>query len=193
MEPYYVTLTLPGQTKEEFALILPFTPAGQNRDNMVSWMAARSDGDNYGQLQVYTFPSGTLIYGPQQIEARINQDVEITQQLTLLDQRGSSVIRGNLLVIPLGDAVLYVQPLYLQARGNQGGPSNALPELKRIIVTTSSPNQGVVMSDRLDTALAALAQGRTGVVASSPLPSGGTTSPSPSPSSLLLRGKTSMV
>ncbi|MFN8512112.1 MAG: UPF0182 family protein [Chloroflexia bacterium] len=182
MEPYYVTLTLPGQTKEEFALILPFTPAGQNRDNMVSWMAARSDGANYGQLQVYTFPSGTLIYGPQQIEARINQDVEISQQLTLLNQVGSSVIRGNLLVIPLGDAILYVQPLYLQARSNQGATSNALPELKRIIVTTSSPNQGVVMSDRLDTALAALAQGRTGVVASSPLPNTGTTSPTPSPS-----------
>ena len=182
MEPYYVTIKLPGQTQEEFALILPFTPAGQNRDNMVSWMVARSDGANYGQLQAYTFPSGTLIYGPQQIEARINQDVEITQQLTLLDQRGSSVIRGNLLVIPLGDAVLYVQPLYLQARGNQGAPSNALPELKRILVTTSSPNQGVVMSDRLDTALEALAQGRTGVIASTPLPPGGTTSPTPSPS-----------
>lgn len=182
MEPYYVTLTLPGQNQEEFALILPFTPAGQNRDNMVAWLAARSDGENYGELQIYTFPSGTLVYGPQQIEARINQDVEITQQLTLLDQRGSSVIRGNLLVIPLGDAVLYVQPLYLQARGNQGAPSNALPELKRIIVTTSSPNQGVVMSDRLDTALAALAAGRTGVVGSTTPPGGGTTSPTPSPS-----------
>lgn len=182
MEPYYVTIKLPGQTQEEFALILPFTPAGQNRDNMVSWMVARSDGANYGQLQTYTFPGGTLIYGPQQIEARINQDVEITQTLTLLDQRGSSVIRGNLLVIPLGDAVLYVQPLYLQATSNQGSTSNALPELKRVIVTTSSPTQGVVMSDRLDTALAALAQGRTGVVASTPLPGGTTTTPTPSPS-----------
>jgi uncharacterized membrane protein (UPF0182 family) len=85
-------------------------------------------------------------------------------------------------VIPLGDAVLYVQPLYLQARSSQGGQSNALPELKRIIVTTSSPNQGVVMSDRLDTALNALAQGRTGVVGSATLPGGGTTSPNPSPS-----------
>ena len=149
---------------------------------MVSWMVARSDGANYGKLQAFSFPSGTLIYGPQQIEARINQDVEIRQQLTLLDQGGSAVIRGNLLVIPMGDAVLYVQPLYLQARANQGATSNALPELKRIIVTTSSPNQGVVMSDRLDTALAALAQGRTGVVASTPLPSGGTPSPTPSPS-----------
>jgi uncharacterized protein len=182
MEPYYVTIRLPGQSKEEFALILPFTPAGQNRNNMVSWLAARSDGTNYGQLQVYTFPSGTLIYGPQQVEARINQDVEISQQLTLLDQRGSSVIRGNLLVIPLGDAVLYVQPLYLQAGVSQGTPSNGLPELKRIIVTTSSPNQGVVMSDRLETALTALTQGRTGVVLAVPLPNGGTASPSPSPS-----------
>lgn len=159
MEAYYVTTKLPGQNQEEFALILPFTPAGQGRSNMVSWMNARSDGANYGKLQVFTFPPGTLVYGPQQVEARINQEPEISQVLTLLNQSGSSVIRGNLLVIPIGEAVLYVQPLYLQAANN-----NALPELKRVIVTTSGENQGVVMSDRLDTALLALAQGRRGVV-----------------------------
>lgn len=180
MEPYYVTIKLPGQAREEFALILPFTPAGRGRDNMVSWMVARSDGANYGKLQAYTFPSGTLIYGPQQIEARINQDVEISKELTLLDQRGSSALRGNLLVIPIGEAVLYVQPLYLQSNGGQGGASNALPELKRIIVTTSNQNQGVVMSDRLDTALGALAGGRTGVVLAATLP-GGATTPPPTP------------
>lgn len=181
MESYYVTIKLPGQTREEFALILPFTPAGQGRDNMVSWMVARSDGANYGKLQAFTFPSGTLIYGPQQIEARINQDVEISKELTLLDQRGSSVVRGNLLVIPIGEAVLYVQPLYLQSSGGQGAGGNALPELKRIIVTTSNQNQGVVMSDRLDSALIALAQGRTGVVLAASLPSGGTAPPATSP------------
>ena len=172
MESYYVTIRLPGESQEEFALILPFTPAGQNRNNMVSWLAARSDGANYGKLQVYTFPQGTLVYGPQQIEARINQEPEISQVLTLLNQRGSSVIRGNLLVIPFGDALLYVQPLYLQAT------SNGLPELQRIIVTTSNQNQGVIMSDRLDTALSALAQNRKGVVLSQP----GTTPTTPTPS-----------
>lgn len=162
MESYYATIRLPGQTQEEFALILPFTPAGQGRDNMVSWMVARSDGANYGKLQAYSFPQGTLVYGPQQIEARINQEPEISQVLALLNQRGSSVIRGNLLVIPFGDALLYVQPLFLQAT------SNGLPELERIIVTTSNQNQGVIMSDRLDTALMALAQNRKGIVLSDP-------------------------
>ncbi len=158
MQAYYVTIRLPGESREEFALILPFTPAGANRDNMVSWMVARSDGANYGQLRAYTFPQGSLVYGPQQIEARINQEPEISSQLSLLDQRGSSVIRGNLLVIPFGDALLYVQPLYLQAS------TNGLPQLERILVTSSNPNQGVVMSDRLDTALLALAQGKKGIV-----------------------------
>jgi len=162
MESYYVTIRLPGEKQEEFALILPFTPAGQGRDNMVSWMTARSDGANYGKLQVYTFPQGSLVYGPQQIEARINQEPEISQVLSLLNQRGSSVIRGNLLVIPFGDALLYVQPLYLQAT------TNGLPQLERVIVTTSNQNQGVVMSDRLDTALVALAQNRKGIVLSDP-------------------------
>ncbi len=169
MESYYVTIRLPGESQDEFALILPFTPAGQGRDNMVSWMVARSDGANYGKLQVYSFPQGTLVYGPQQIEARINQEPEIAQVLTLLNQRGSSVIRGNLLVIPFGDALLYVQPLFLQAA------SGGLPELQRVIVTTSNPNQGVIMSDRLDTALLALAQNRKGVVLSQP---GSTPAPS---------------
>jgi uncharacterized membrane protein (UPF0182 family) len=173
MESYYVTIRLPGETQEEFALILPFTPAGQGRDNMVSWMVARSDGANYGKLQAYTFPQGALVYGPQQIEARINQEPEISQVLALLNQRGSSVIRGNLLVIPFGDALLYVQPLFLQAT------SNGLPELERIIVTTSNQNQGVIMSDQLDTALVALAQNRKGIVLSQP---GATPVPSANPS-----------
>ncbi|MDP9374753.1 MAG: UPF0182 family protein [Chloroflexota bacterium] len=159
MEPFYVTMRLPGESREEFALILPFTPGGQGRDNMVAWMAARSEGSNYGQLQVHRFPQGKFIYGPQQVEARINQEPEISQQLTLWNQSGSTVIRGNLLVIPLGDTILYVQPLYLQAA------NSPLPELKRIIVAS---NQGVVMSDTLQTGLTALAQGRSGTVLAAP-------------------------
>ncbi|MGN6361495.1 MAG: UPF0182 family membrane protein [Thermomicrobiales bacterium] len=162
MEAYYVTMTLPGESKEEFALILPFTPAGQGRNNMVAWMAARSDGANYGKLEAFAFPQGSNILGPQQVEARVNQEPDISAQLTLLNQSGSSVIRGNLLVFPMGEALLYVQPLYLQAT------TNPLPELQRVIVTSSSPDQGVVMSDRLDTALNALAQGRKGIVMSAP-------------------------
>src|SRR3954454_21230559 len=127
---------------------------------MVSWIVVPSGGANYGKLQVYGFPQGTLVYGPQQVEARINQEPDISAQLSLLNQRGSSVLRGNLLIIPFGDALLYVQPLYLQAS------SSGLPELERIIVTTSNRNQGVVMSDRLDTALTALGQGRKGIVLS---------------------------
>jgi uncharacterized membrane protein (UPF0182 family) len=146
---------------------------------MVAWMAARSDGANYGKLEAFAFPQGSNILGPQQVEARVNQEPDISAQLTLLNQSGSSVIRGNLLVFPIGEALLYVQPLYLQAT------TNPLPELQRVIVTSSSPDQGVVMSDRLDTALNALAQGRKGIVMSAPgtappsAPSGNTGQPAP--------------
>ena len=155
MQAYYTTLRLPGETSTEFASILPFTPSGQNRNNMQAWMVARSDGANYGQLIVYRFPQGKLVFGPQQIEARINQEPAISSQITLWSQQGSQVLRGNLLVIPLEDAVLYVQPLYIQAQ------SNPLPELKRVIVASTD---SVVMSDRLDSALTALGQGRSGEV-----------------------------
>src|SRR5216684_2687723 len=155
MQTYYTTLRLPGEAKTEFASILPFTPSGQNRNNMLAWMVARSDAPNYGQLIVYRFPQGKLVFGPQQIEARINQEPAISSQITLWNQQGSQVLRGNLLVIPLEDAVLYLQPLYIQAQ------SNPLPELKRIIVASTD---SVVMSDRLDAALSALGQGRSGEV-----------------------------
>src|SRR5258707_11238973 len=160
MQTYYTTLRLPGEAKTEFASILPFTPSGQNRNNMLAWMVARSDAPNYGQLIVYRFPQGKLVFGPQQIEARINQEPSISSQITLWSQQGSQVLRGNLLVIPLEDAVLYIEPLYIQAQ------SSPLPELKRIIVASTD---SVVMSDRLDSALAALGQGRSGeVLATSP-------------------------
>jgi uncharacterized membrane protein (UPF0182 family) len=155
MQTYYTTLRLPGESGTEFASILPFTPSGQNRNNMLAWMVARSDAQNYGQVIVYRFPQGKLVFGPQQIEARINQEPAISSQITLWNQQGSSVLRGNLLVIPLEDAILYVEPLYIQAQ------SNPLPELKRVIVASTD---SVVMSDRLDTALSALGQGRSGEV-----------------------------
>src|SRR5258708_28253494 len=164
MQTYYTTLRLPGEPKTEFASILPFTPSGQNRNNMLAWMVARSDAPNYGQLIVYRFPQGKLVFGPQQIEARISQEPAISSQITLWNQQGSQVLRGNLLVIPLEDAVLYLQPLYIQAQ------SNPLPELKRVIVASTD---SVVMSDRLDAALNALGQGRSGEVlaaATSPPP-----------------------
>jgi uncharacterized membrane protein (UPF0182 family) len=161
MQAYYTTLRLPGEAATEFASILPFTPSGQNRNNMLAWMVARSDRPNYGQLIVYRFPQGKLVFGPQQIEARINQEPSISAQITLWSQQGSQVLRGNLLVIPIEDAVLYVQPLYIQAQ------SNPLPELKRVIVASTD---SVVMSDRLEVALSALGQGRSGEILASSVP-----------------------
>jgi len=142
MEPYYVVIKLPGEEKPEFVLIMPFTP--QNKKNMIAWLAARSDQENYGKLLQYSFPKQELVYGPMQLEARINQDTTISQQLSLWDQRGSSVIRGNLLAIPIKDALLYVEPIYLQA--DQG----KMPELSRVIVAHKDK---VIMEPTLDKAL----------------------------------------
>lgn len=128
VEPYYVTMRLEGGTAPEFALILPFAPA--NRDNMVGWMAARNDAPHYGELIVYRFPKDRLAFGPMQVEARINQDPVISQQLTLWNQEGSRVIRGNLLVIPMERSLLYVEPLFLQAERSQ------LPELRRVFLAS---------------------------------------------------------
>jgi len=143
LEPYYVNLRLDPARGEEFALILPFTPAG--KDNMVAWMAGRSDMPNYGRLLVYRFPKDRTVFGPMQIEARINQDPTISAQLSLWNQQGSQVIRGNLLVVPIADALLYVEPLYLQASGS------ALPELKRVIVAYGAR---IAMEPTLEAALA---------------------------------------
>ncbi len=128
VEPYYVIMRLPGEEQEEFILMLPFTPI--QKDNMITWLAARSDGDKYGKLIAYNFPKDKLIYGPRQIEARIDQDPTISSQLTLWGQKGSQVIRGNLLVIPIEQSILYVEPVYLKAERGQ------LPELKRVIVAS---------------------------------------------------------
>ncbi len=145
MQPYYIISKLPGAAEAEFILMLPFTPATKN--NMVAWMAARSDGENYGELLVYNFPKDNLVYGPMQIESRIDQDAEISQLLTLWSQRGSRVIRGNLLIIPIEDSILYVEPIYLQAETSE------LPEMKRVIV---SYDDNLVMTQTLDQALAAI-------------------------------------
>ncbi len=145
VEPYYIIMKLPGEVKEEFVLMTSFTPI--KKDNMVAWMAARSDGDNYGTLLLYKFPKDKLIYGPLQIEAKIDQDSEISQQLTLWSQQGSRVTRGNLLVIPIQDSILYIEPLYIQAETGQ------LPELKRVLV---SDGVSVVMEENLAEALEVL-------------------------------------
>ncbi len=126
VEPYYVTLRLPDQKEPEFLLILPFTP--RNRLNSIAWMAGRSDGENYGKLFAFRFPSNKNVDGPKQIENRIDQDVAVSRQFTLLGQQGSEVIRGNLLFIPVGDSYVYVEPIYLQA------DTGRYPQLKGVIV-----------------------------------------------------------
>ncbi len=126
VEPYYVTLRLPDQAEPEFLLILPFTP--RNRLNSIAWMAGRSDGENYGKLFAFRFPANKNVDGPKQIENRIDQDVAVSQQFTLLGQQGSEVIRGNLLFIPVGDSYVYVEPIYLQAE------TGRYPQLKGVIV-----------------------------------------------------------
>lgn len=142
VEPYYTIMRLPGEAKEEFVLLLPFTP--NKRDNMRSWLAARSDAPHYGKLTALDFPKAKLVYGPKQIDARIDQDTLISQQLSLWNQRGSQVIRGSLLSIPIDRSLLYVQPLYLAAE------KGSLPELKRVIVAFGNR---IAMEETLEQAL----------------------------------------
>jgi len=177
MQPYYIIVRLPGESTEEFLLMLPFTPSG--KDNMISWLAARNDMPSYGNLIVYKLPKEKLAFGPMQIEARIDQQTNISKELTLWGQRGSTVIRGNLLAIPIDDTFIYVEPVYLEAKpsetdsaaqqsGSPGGgggtrkqtagrtsktartTSAALPELKRVIVSFS---KRLAMEKHLDAAL----------------------------------------
>lgn len=128
VRPYYVIARLPGATTEEFMLILPFVP--RNRTNAIAWLAARSDGANYGKLVSFRFPSSESVPGPTQVERRIDSDGRVSQQLTLWNQSGSKVIRGNLLMIPIGNANMFFEPLYLAASGS----GNAIPQLKRVVV-----------------------------------------------------------
>ncbi len=138
MEPYYVIMRLPGQLRDEFVQILPFVPNG--RPNMIGWLAAQSDVPNYGHAVSFAFPNGATVYGPTQVEAAVNQDPTVSQQLTLWGQEGSQVIIGNLLVMPIEGSLLYVQPLYLQSS------TTALPQLKRVIVFyRASTSAGVTL------------------------------------------------
>ena len=164
-EAYYVVMRLPGEASPEFLLLQPMVP--RNRPNMIAWVAARNDGPNYGQVRVFQFPENTSVLGPVQIEAQIDADPTISAQVTLWNQSGSSVIRGNLIVLPVGDSIIYLQPVYLASSS-----SNPLPELQKVILATSTK---IVWGDNLAQAIQLLLAGGTG---SSPPPS---TGPSPSP------------
>ena len=174
MVPYYIIIKPPGEKREEFLLMLPFTPS--KKANMIAWLAARSDMPNYGDLLVYKLPKDKLAYGPMQVEARVDQQTEISRELTLWGQKGSRVIRGNLMAIPIEKSFLYVEPVYLQAsqeskpavqtpgrtaRPSLGQPARptrsiALPELKRVIVAYGNE---VVMREDLASALSAIFEG----------------------------------
>jgi uncharacterized membrane protein (UPF0182 family) len=142
IQPYYTIMKLPGEQRPEFIQMLPFTP--RLKDNLSAWMVARSDGDQYGRLRVYQFPKQSLIFGPSQIEAKINQDQTISPQITLWDQQGSTVKFGTLLVIPIEESLVYVRPLYLRSS------TGKIPELKRVIVAYGNH---IVMAETLTRAL----------------------------------------
>ncbi|MBA3317692.1 MAG: UPF0182 family protein, partial [Gemmatimonadales bacterium] len=144
-------MRLPEESKAEFIYMVPFTPRG--KENLAAWMVARNDGDVYGKLLVYRLSRQSLVFGPRQIENRINQNTEIARQVSLWDQRGSRVIRGDLLVIPIEESLVYVQPLYLQAEGGR------IPELERVIVAYQNR---VVMQETLEAGLTELFGGSSG-------------------------------
>ncbi|SFB07246.1 hypothetical protein SAMN04488072_106197 [Lentibacillus halodurans] len=146
MEPYYTTMKLPDQDEEEFILMRPYTP--KNRQNMTAWIGVRNDGEHYGDMFVYEFPKQRNIYGPQQIENRINQDSEISQELNLWAQGGSDVIRGNLLAIPIEDTIIYVEPIYIESNNE-----TSLPEVKRVVMAYGDH---IVMEANFDAALDAM-------------------------------------
>ena len=167
LEPYYVVMKLPGQDHEEFVLIQPFTAL--NRKNMVAWMAARSDGADYGKLAAFRFPTDRQVTGPEQVQSRVDADPIISPQISLLNQNGSRVIRGNLLVLPIEDSILFIEPIYVASTG--AAPN---PELKKVVV---GDEERVVWADTLEQALQALANGGSSSGASP-----GTTTPPPAPS-----------
>jgi uncharacterized membrane protein (UPF0182 family) len=142
MQPYYTIMKLPGEKAPEFISMLPFTPA--RKDNLASWMVARSDGEHYGRMLVFQFPKQKVVFGPRQIVGRINQDQVIAPQITLWNQQGSEVLQGTLLVIPIEESLIYIRPLYLRSAGGR------IPELKRVIV--AHQNQ-IVMEETLEKAL----------------------------------------
>lgn len=149
IKPYYMVTRLPKDVTDSFILMLPFTPS--NKNNMIAWLSAKCDPASYGELKVYRFPKERTIYGPVQIESRIDQDTEISQHLTLWGQAGSRVIRGNLMVVPIKDSLIYVEPIYLQATQSR------LPELKRVIFAY---HDEVVMAETLDAAIQQVFEGK---------------------------------
>jgi uncharacterized membrane protein (UPF0182 family) len=159
MEAYYLIMSLPGNPQPEYLLIRPYTPSG--RKNMVAWLSARSDPGHLGEMMVYDFPKRSLVNGPEQVEARINTAPDISQAFTLWGQAGSSIVRGNLLVIPIDQSILYVRPIYLQAASTQ------IPELQRVIV---ADQERVIMRPTLEEALAELTGGAAPVPAPAPTP-----------------------
>jgi uncharacterized membrane protein (UPF0182 family) len=147
VEPYYLITSLPNLSFEEFILLLPYTP--KQRTNLIAWLAARSDGENYGKLLLYNLPKERLIYGQEQIEARINQDPVISQQISLWNRQGSRVIQGNLLIVPIEQSLLYVEPIYLEAT------QNSLPTLVRVVVAYENR---IIMAPTLEQALQGIFQ-----------------------------------
>ena len=150
MEPNFVLMKLPGETGIEFVEILPFTPA--NRNNLIGWIAGRSDGAHYGDVVVYNFPKTKLVDGPLQIEARIDQNPQLSGQLSLWNQQGSHVRRGSLLVIPIGRALLYAEPIYLQAE------RSPMPELRLVVLALQDR---LAYGPTFEAALSALFGGRS--------------------------------
>jgi uncharacterized protein len=170
MEPNFVLMSLPGETKTEFIGILPFTPA--NRNNLIGWIAGRSDGANYGTAVVYDFPKTRLVDGPLQIEARIDQNAQLSGQLSLWNQQGSHVRRGNLIVIPIGRALLYAEPIYLQAE------RSPMPELRLVVLALQDR---LAYGPTIETALAALFGGAQSTLAAPSTAAPSTTASSGSP------------
>ncbi|MBM3492958.1 MAG: UPF0182 family protein [Armatimonadetes bacterium] len=184
MTPYYVNMRLPGAPRTEFLLMTPFTPT--RTQNMSGWMCAKCDPDDYGQLFVYRFPKGVNVNGPQQIMAQINSQEDISRTITLLGQRGSRVIWGNLLAIPIGRSLLYALPLYIQAAG-PGAAS--IPEINQVVLATGDR---IVMRPTLEEAVAALGsgagKGRSGAIGQASRPDDVTTRASVAPSGPATRG-----
>jgi len=171
MDAYYVIMRLPEEARSEFMLILPFTPVNKNNAN--AWLAGRSDGQNYGKLLAFTFPKDKLIYGPRQVESRIDQDPTISAQFALWNQSGSRVLRGNLLFVPIGQSYLYVEPVYLQSAQSQ------LPELKRVVVAAGNR---IAMEPTLEESLNRIYGAQVAQPGQPGTPGGPSPGPSPPPS-----------
>jgi uncharacterized membrane protein (UPF0182 family) len=165
LQPYYVLMRLPGETNPEYLQILPFTPFG--KPNMISWLAVRDDAPNYGQIVSFLLPKDRVIFGPQQVSQRINEQPAIARDFTLFNQAGSHVVQGNLLVVPVGGTFLFVEPVYLQATGSGG----SLVELRKVILADA---QTVAYADDVPSALAQL-------LGQAPPTSTTTTTPPPPP------------